>query len=320
MVRLTTVLFLTTLFYIAGVACSQNTPGSAASGQQPAGGIALPAFTAVEADAEQPAASAATPAASTTSAAASSTEAEPAETQDTPAAAEVPDPVDLPASVETAAPAAEESAVPATATDSMREQVRKLSAELTALKAEVAKLKTAEIELREELAAHQKAIASGTESVAKLIPLVDRNLTSIEDLRERAVAAETRLDDHRTRILAAGRLANENDLKLRAIAVPDGSGSYMVDLSSKMELSPTFKRQVQRTLQGKLRIYNQTDYSRTLYINGTAWSARPGWSYIWVPVGPVIVHRTADSEAEVSDEWEQISNSATPEWVLRYKF
>ncbi len=59
----------------------------------------------------------------------------------------------------------------------------------------------------------------------------------------------------------------------------------------KPEFRQEFRDVVTRSgaIQGRLLIYNPSLDLRRIYINGAAWSAIAGWSYVWVPFGNISV-------------------------------
>lgn len=249
----------------------------------------------------------------------------------TPAAATQQPPVPTPESeqAQTSEPKKQEGESAAdgeesdTATDERQVKngtLKKLKEDIKQLRADVKQLKQENVSLRSTLQTQQSSIADNTESVTRLASLTEQNLSAIEKLQERAGGAESRLDDHDSRIRAAGEIARDNDEKLQSLAISDGSGGYMLDLSAKMERNAAFQQEVQETLQGKLRIHNESSSERRIHINGTAWRARPGWSYVWVPLGPVTIHRNADSTPETSDQWEFVTENGAGNWVIRYRF
>lgn len=77
----------------------------------------------------------------------------------------------------------------------------------------------------------------------------------------------------------------------------DVTAKYYVDFT-KMADIPTFREKLSKVVQAKLELPPSTS-GQVVLINGTKWNLQPVKSYVWVPLGNVVLHFPAMGRPEV---------------------
>ncbi len=102
---------------------------------------------------------------------------------------------------------------------------------------------------------------------------------------------------------------------VRQISTQNSDG-YSPNILAKMTESESFRSEVGKAVQGKLRFRNYTGVGQVLYVNGSPWRVLPGESHIYVPYGVVT---TAQSPFDTPTEWKADNwtfSGSNPEMVV----
>lgn len=86
---------------------------------------------------------------------------------------------------------------------------------------------------------------------------------------------------------------------LGQVAESDGQNFYPSILAN-MQQSDRFRHEVAKTTQATLNINNLTGAYQTMYVNGVAWTLRPGMNPFKIPLGNVTTHLAA---YEIPRDW-----------------
>ncbi len=153
---------------------------------------------------------------------------------------------------------------------------------MATLESSVSQLEASINQLSQQLA----GMSGGTTTPPQPAPTPEELHEQIKQLDSRLTQLFTTLD---ARLSEIGREVN---------------GQYISDVIGNMSKSPAFQRDMQAATQGKLVFHNNWGIDRLLYINGTAWSVRPGTSYIWVPATRVSIQTVSNGAPSVYDNWQ----------------
>ncbi len=81
------------------------------------------------------------------------------------------------------------------------------------------------------------------------------------------------------------------DIFGRMLTPDPGEAPGPADAAQNEEPQRRYLEHIQRATHGKLKINNTTGRDQPLIINGVAWIASRGNTYVWVPVGPLTIAR-----------------------------